>query len=257
VPFALARLPDRRGLAGGAAALGILLAATTLPIVFYAGTTSRYLVDFLPALVLLALVGFLGIEAASTAGRMPLGPLVAPILRVALAYSAVVAWLLAIALSSFYQGAERGTQMIEHGQIDDATTVFASVARVNPDFRGTADLSVGIGLLKSGPTRLAEATERLRAAAAEVPGDEQAHYALGQALLARGDVKGAAECFKRALEIAPRDGEAEANLGYAYFRDGRTAEAIEHLKAGLNIDPSLDMARVLLNQLESTRSKSP
>jgi hypothetical protein len=251
VPGVLARLPRAAALAASCCALLVLFAATALPVLFYAGTTSRYLVDFLPALALLALVGFLGMEELGLGnvggGAVPLRVLIPPVIRAALVYSAVVSWLLALALSSFYQGAEEATQLLAAGKIDEAIPVFARVSKVNPDFQGSADLSVGMALLNAG--RIPDATRFLQMSAIERPGDEQAHYALGQALVAAGDFRGSVLSFAKALSLAPADADAEANIGYAYYREGRLAQALEHERAALRLDPGQETAKSMLERL--------
>jgi hypothetical protein len=250
VPVVLMRLSGTAGLKGSSLALALLFAATALPVFFYAGTTSRYLLDFLPPLVLLALIGVAGVEDLASrqgSGRLALGPLIIPVVRMALLFSAVVSWLLAMALSSFYRGAEEGTRLLASGKIDEAIAVFAKTSRVNPDFGGSAHLSAGLALLNAG--RIPEATHYLGLAVIERADDEQAHYALGQALTVGGDFKGSIESFSKALSLVPGDADAEANMGYAYYREGLVSEALAHERAALRLDPGQQTAKTLLERL--------
>ncbi|HZZ20014.1 MAG TPA: tetratricopeptide repeat protein [Opitutaceae bacterium] len=256
VPALLARLPGMSVMRGGAVLLCLLLTATALPILFYAGTTSRYFLDFLPTLSLLALIGLAAAEEIASgrhaATTLPFGRLAVGVLRLALGFSIAVSWLLAVALSLFYQGAEEGTRMLAAGRIDDAVAVFSGVGKVNPDFQASADLSVGLALLGAG--RAAESSRYLEAAAEEQPGDEQARYALGQAELALGKFREAGESFATALKLAPGDADAEANLGFALLRQGRLAEATEHEFAALRLDPNEATAKAIL---AATRDSAP
>jgi len=139
------------------------------------------------------------------------------------------------------------------GKIDEAISVFSQTSRINPDFGGSADLSAGLALLNAG--RIPEATHYLGLAAIERADDEQAHYALGQALIAGGDFKGSIESFSRALRLVPGDADAEADMGYAYYREGLVSEAVEHETAALRLDPDQQTAKTLLERL--TPAKGP
>jgi tetratricopeptide (TPR) repeat protein len=245
-----------RGFPGGAAILALLFAATALPICFYAGATSRYLVDFIPALALLAVVGFFGVEDSpgDPSPSQPVQAAVAlkPVLRVALAYSVAVGWLLAVALGMYYRGAEQATQLVAAGRIDDAIPMFEHMDRINPEARGTSDLAIGNGLM--GAARFREALRFLRAAVEESPGLGAAHFSLGQALLQVGDNEGAADSFRKAVALDPLDWEAEEDLGFALYRAGHVSEAVEHEKTALRIEPHADVARSILDALQPAGS---
>ncbi len=240
--------------AGPSAVLLVLFLAGAVPICLYAGATSRYLLDFIPALALLACLGFLGLERASRGSGLPAGAGLTRLLRAALyaalAYSVAISWLLALALASFYRGAERGLTALNAGRIEEGIAVCDEVCRINPDFRGQAELFIGNALL--GKSRTGEGISYLAAAVRDDPGVEAAHFNLGRAYLVTGRFKESAESFRRATEIDPLDGEAEAELGVALFRLGRVAEAVQHEKAALRVDPSLAAARANLEAIESS-----
>jgi hypothetical protein len=225
----------------------VLFAVTALPICLYAGATSRYLVDFLPALALVAAMGFVGVEASATQKTTEVAAL-RGVMRAALAYSVAVGWLLAVALGMFYRGAEEGTRLLAEGKIDEASVVYGRVCLINPDFKGPAELAVGTALVNGG--RAAEGEGFLVSAIKHAPLDGAAHYALGQALLAQGRLKEAEAAFGTATALDPLDAAAEADLGVAIYRQGRIREAIGHEKAALRIDPSLADARRILTALE-------
>jgi Flp pilus assembly protein TadD len=238
----------------GLASVAILLfAATALPICFYAGATGRYLVDFLPSLALLAVVGFFAVEAS--VGPSPQAPAaefsraLAPVLRAALLYSVAVSWLLAVALSTFYRGAEEGIRLLTTGNIEQAAAVLGRMCRINPDYAASAELEIGAAYIDRGQPARAEAF--LRPAVSANPGLGAARYALGQALLAEGRFQAAADSFRMATRLDPGDGAAEADLGVALFRLGRVAEAIDHERAALALDPTLADARRNLRVLET------
>jgi tetratricopeptide (TPR) repeat protein len=223
------------------AALLILFAGTAIPICFYAGATSRYLLDFLPALVLLAALGVLAAAAAARPLRLVVGA--------ALGYSVVVAWLLAVSLSRFYQGAEEGMALLSAGRTEEAAALYGRACLINPDFKGTAELGLGSALVGAGRTD--QGLALLRAAAADDPALEAAHFDLGEALLRLGQFNAAAESLRRAIALDRFDAEAEADLGVALFRQGRLAEAIEHERAAVRIQPGLAQARQNLQGMEA------
>ena len=239
--------PQARDLPGIAAVPAVLFLAAAVPICCYAGATSRYLLDFIPALALLAILGLLGLER-TLGGSAP-----ASILRVAvygaLAYSVAVGWLLALALGSFYRGAEEGLALLNSGRIEEGIAAYDRVYRINPDFRGQGELMVGTLLLDHG--RQEEGMAYLNSAARDAPGLAAAHFNLGRAYLERGRFAESAGSFRRAAALDPYDAEAEAGLGVALFRLGLVHDAMEHEKAALRIDPAQADARRILEALGS------
>jgi tetratricopeptide (TPR) repeat protein len=242
-----------------ACALLLLCALEALPIFLYACVSSRYLLDFLPALALLAALGILGLEGAlgadpsSALGVSVRGSVLAPALRTAvygaLAYSVAGGWLLAVALSGFYRGAEQGTADLASGRLREGLSAYERVCAINPDFRGTAEMLVGTTLLAQG--RAAEGIGFLVAAARDHPDLPAAHLNLGRALLELGRLKQSEDSLRRAAALDPLDGEAEAYLGVVLFRQGRLADAIDRERAALRIDPDLDAAKANLQAFGS------
>ncbi len=254
LPLAWRARPPRdragRSLTGIAAALALLVVAAAGPLCVYAATSSRYLLDFIPALTLLAALGWLGAWRGSGAGP---APLVRGAVGCALAYSVGVTWLLALALSTFYRGAEQGMAILALGRIDDGIAHYERLCRINPDFRGRAALMIGTSLLGQG--RQDEGIGYLKAAVRDEPGLAAAHFNLGQAYLDRRSFTESAASFRRAAELDPTDAEAQADLGVALFRLGLLGEAIEHERAALRIDPGLGAARQNLGAFEATLAR--
>lgn len=248
LPFFWIRGGNERVVRGIGAILALLFAVASVPICLYAGATSRYLLDFMPPLALLTAVGFLCLQGTGSpfsSGRNALRAAAAA----AVVYSTAVICLLALALQSFYRVAEEGTSLLSSGRIGEAVIAYEAACRINPDFRGHADVALGSAMVAGG--RVAEGTARLRSAAHESPELGAAHFNLGQTLLDQGLFREAAESFARAAVLDPHDGGAEANLGVALFRLGLVSQAIEHEKAALRIDPTLSDARRNLQALES------
>jgi tetratricopeptide (TPR) repeat protein len=247
------RADSRRAVQGASAVLLVLFLASAVPICCYAGATSRYLLDFIPALALLSVLGLLALERTlrvpEPAGHgSALGTLLRIAVRGALAYSVLVGWLLALALGGFYRGAEQGMALLNSGRIGEGIATYTRVTRINPDFRGQAELMIGTVLLGRGKT--AEAVAFLNSAATDDPGLAAAHFNLGEAYLEQARFAESADAFRRAAALDPFDGEAEADLGVALFRLGGVREAIEHERIAIRIEPTLAAARENLRAFE-------
>lgn len=246
-----AALGGSRKLVGAAVVPTVYFLAVAATICAYAGATSRYLLDFMPALALLAWVGLVGLEGGSLRAA-PVKSAAYPIARaaaaVALVYSIAISWLLALALSAFYSGAEKGTALLRSGQIPEAVAAYEAVCRIDPDFRGQAELGIGTALMGKGRTK--EAAGYLQSAVLDEPQVAAAFFNLGSAYLQLGRFKEASDALGRAAALDPYDSEAEADLGVALARMGRLEEAAEHLRAALRIDPSLEQVKGNLRALE-------
>ncbi len=246
----------RRALPAVTAVPALYFLIVSITICAYAGATSRYLLDFIPAMALVAWAAFLCLEdpngrfaaAASRTGTFLRGAMMG-----AFVYSVAVAWLLAIALSAFYRGAEKGVALLGSGKVSEAVAAYEQVCRINPDFRGQAELGVGTALLGQG--RAKEAVEYLRAAALDAPKAAPASFNLGRALLQLGRFSEASESLARAAKLDPLDWEAEADLGVALARLGKLEQAAEHLRAALSIDGSQSQVRSNLKAIETVLGK--
>jgi serine/threonine-protein kinase len=82
-----------------------------------------------------------------------------------------------------------------------------------------------------------EAVAFFRVAVGLRPGNIAAHYNLGHALYAQGDVKGAIACFTRALDLEPKDANAHINLGTALYAQGDLKGAIACYTRALDLEP--------------------
>lgn len=239
------------GLSWFAATLGASFLVVAVTICAYAGATSRYLLDFMPALALLAWIGVVGLHSGAATKRFT-GYRVVPLLRAvavaAFAYSVAVGWLLALALSAFYRGAEEGVSLLNSGRIQEGIALYEKVCRIDPDFQGTAELGIGSALLSSG--RAKEAVGYLQSAVLDGPKTEAASFYLGRAYMETGNFREAAKALDRASSLDPLDAEAEAYLGISLARMGRLEAAVAHLKAALRIDSSMDQVRGNLRALE-------
>jgi tetratricopeptide (TPR) repeat protein len=249
---------------------------------------ARYEVDFLPALVLLAVVGILGLERAlaptSESGRAD-----RPVRRRALR----LGWGLLLGLSvafnllagvEYYAEVQTilGNQLFEAGKVSEAFEHYQHALRINPDF-ANAHENLGLALAKLGRVpeaieqyeqalridpdssrghndlaialvrlgRLPEAIGHWEQALRIKPAYFEAHNNLGSTLLQSGRIQEAIEQYKQALQINPDLAEAQYNLGIALAQAGRTPEAIEHLQQALRIKPDFTAAQNALARLQA------
>jgi len=247
-PFAWKRDGGARNLPWASWVLAALFLAAAVPICCYAGATGRYMLDFIPALTLLAVLGLLEILR-----QVGASPIVRGIISAALIFSIGVAWLLAVALATFYRGAESAFTSAMAGRLDEAAAKYERLCRINPDFKGQAELSIGTAML--GGERQAEGIGYLNAATRDDPSLAPAHFNLGQAYLQQGRFAEAAAAFGRAAALDPYDGVAEEEEGVALFKEGHVEEAIGHEKAAARIQPTLDIARKDLQDFEAARNR--
>src|SRR2546422_9538798 len=83
-------------------------------------------------------------------------------------------------------------------------------------------------------------------AAAQAGPDAEELFAKGVQLHQSGDVLGAIEAYREALEKEPGRIDARSNLGAAYVRLGRYEEAVEQYKKALGIAPDNTIVRLNL-----------
>ena len=81
------------------------------------------------------------------------------------------------------------------------------------------------------------AADAYRAAIRVAPGDAAAHNGLGVTLRVDGDLGGAIEAFREALRLAPRDPAVRHNLANALHARGAMPEAIAAYRAAIRLDP--------------------
>ena len=222
----------------GAVALFFWIGALTLGL--YCCTCSRYEVEFLPALLLLAVVGILGLERAlgsiSESGQAE---------RAVWRRAARWGWGLLLGfsvvfnlLASVEHYAEAHTYMgiglLRAGKIQDAIGHFEQALRIEPDL---AEAHSNLGFVLDLAGRVPEAIEHFQQALRIKPDDAETHNNLGFALDQLGRAQEAIEHFQQALRIKPDYAEAHYNLGDALVQLGRVQEAIGHYKEALRIKP--------------------
>jgi tetratricopeptide (TPR) repeat protein len=221
-------------------AVALLFGICALTLGFYWWVGFRYAVDFVPALLLLAVVGILGLERVlaptSESGQADR----AVWRRVArwgwgllLGFSVVFNLLVTV---EHYAGAHNnmGFALAQTGRLEEAIRQYEQALRIKPDLT-EAHYNLGVALGQAG--QMQEAIKHLEQAVRMEPDYPDAHYNLGAALEQMGRIEAAIGHYEQALRIKPDYAEAHCNLGTALWLAGRMPEAIEHWEQAVRMEP--------------------
>jgi tetratricopeptide (TPR) repeat protein len=264
VPLAWRNRSDQAGstLRWFVAAAALLFAMCALTLGCYCSSSFRYEVDFLPALLLLAVVGILGLErvlAPTLASNRIRGQESGLTNRPVWRQAARCGWGLMLGFSvafnllaslEYYAEAQNGLgdDLFQAGKLSEAVGHFQRALRINPDY-ADAHESLGNVLLQTG--RLPEAMVQYAQVLRLNPDYVEAHCNLGVALLQTGRLPEAMRHWEQALRINPDQVEVLDNLGAALVRLGRVREAIARYQQALRINPDDADARNALAHLQS------
>ena len=187
-----------------AAALFLLFIICFSTMCLFFSAATRYELDFLPALLLLAFLGVLGLDcalASSTALRR------------------IVRW--GVCFLAAYSLVFNALISVEtHAEIDYLA--------------GNASASVG---------KLDEAMAQYQKALALWPGGADAHFGAGNIFYRKGQMDAAIAEYKKAVELNPNFPEAHNNLADSFLKTGRLDEAIVQYQKTLEITPDFVVAR--------------
>jgi tetratricopeptide (TPR) repeat protein len=247
-------------------AIFLLFGLIALTLCLFMGATDRYELDFLPALVMLAVVGVLGLERA-----LVLFPVWRRVARggvgLLVGYSLVYNVLESIEIhtnvdcltgnillaqghldeaSVQYQkalsrwpdspdaNAGAGSVSFQKGQIDEAIVHYQKALEINPDVAETHN-NLGYCFLQKGHAD--EAIIQFQKAVELYPDSAVFHNALGNAFFNKGDIPAAIIQYKKALELNPDFAETYNNLGYCLLQEGRVDDAIIQYQNAVRIQP--------------------
>jgi tetratricopeptide (TPR) repeat protein len=216
-------------------AVFLLFATCALTVCLFLMASSRYELDFLPALMLLAVMGVFGLERALVG---------LPVWRRLARWG----WCLLLAcsvvfnlLASFETHAEAnffaGNFLVRQGRAGEALEYFQKALALEPE---SASFHGGLGTALFQEGRMNEAIIQYQKALEINPGfaeAAEAHNNLGYSLLRKGRLNEAITHFQKALEIKPDYAEAHLNLGYSLFQIGRVDKAIVHFQKAIELQP--------------------
>ena len=270
------------------AVVAFFFVISALTFCFFCYSATRFEMEFLPALVLLAVVGILGLERAlaptsksgladQPAWRRAVRCLWGLLLGFSVAFNLLASvenyavsqyqigitfWRMgrsqdairyferALRIKPDYAQAhcDLGTALQREGRIEDAIRHFEQALRLRPD-RAVLQYDLAGALMQAG--RPEQAISHWEQALQLKPDFAEAHNNLGITLEQTGQVPDAIRHFEQALQIKPDFVDAHYNLGIALERAGRIAEAIDHFEQALEINPNFVKARDELTRLRA------
>jgi tetratricopeptide (TPR) repeat protein len=214
------------------AATALLFAMCAFTLGLFYATGFDYELDFLPPLLLLAVIGILGLERALTnrpvwrrAARCGWGVL----LGLSVAFN-----LLATAEHYAEAHTVRGDDLMVAGRHQEAIEQYERALHIEPDY-ARAHNNLGHELLQAG--KIEEAIAHDEQALRLKPDFAEAHYNLGLALAQTGRIKEGIAHYEQALRLKPDYADAHNNLANALAQTGRIGEAIAQYEHALRIKP--------------------
>jgi len=237
-------------------AVGVFVGACAFTLGLVCAANLRYEIDFLPALLLLAVIGVLGLERV-LAPTSESKPALRPVWRRAAQWGwgllLGISVMFNLLMSVFYyaQGHyDVGTDLLWLGRVQEAIEQYERAVQINPDFAGAHD-HLGTALMQAGKTQ--EAIQHYERAVQIKPDYAGAYFNLGEASAELRRSKDAIRHYEEALRIKPEYAEAHVNLGNELLAQGKLQDAIAHYKEALRIKPEqaeahLNFGNALLGQ---------
>ena len=219
-------------------AAALLFGANAVLFCLFYGNTSRYEFEFLPALLLLAVLGIFGLERALAA-------------RPRLRGAARAGWACLLAVSLAYMGLQsdlRGaqTRLLYGSMLSDSGLPKAGIAQLRAALRRAPGLAEAHNNLANAYLRLNlphEAEAEYEEAIRLDPGSAAQRYNLGNLLVREGRAAEAVLEYQAALQLEPNYAEVHYNLAVALFQLGRSGEAETHYREALRLKPDMDPRR--------------
>ncbi|HTS19668.1 MAG TPA: tetratricopeptide repeat protein [Verrucomicrobiae bacterium] len=225
-------------LRGFLVAVALLFGISTLVLSLFFSASVRYEAEFLPTLVLLAVIGILSVDR-SLSDR--------PVWRRAARWG----WSLLLGFSVTFNLLARAERCAEAhydfgfalggaGHMQEASEQYQQALLLKPDF---AEAHNNLGGILIAQGRLEEAIGHLEQAVRIEPDNFEAQNNLGIALAQMGRMQQAISHWEQALRIKPNYAGAHYNLGKALAQMGRLEDAIAQYQEALRIKPDFVQAR--------------
>jgi tetratricopeptide (TPR) repeat protein len=229
----LARPPEGRAALGRwVAAVALVFGNSALIMDLFYGNCSRYEVEFLPLLILLAVIGILSVDRM-LAGRSPWRFAVrcgwGALLIVSIGFN-----LLAGAEHYVVEHYNLANWFVQTNRVPEAIAEFRRVIGLRGDYAEAYD-NLGSALLQTGHAD--EARANFESALRFNPDSYEAHNNLGNALTSLGRQAEAVGQYELALRLKPDSTLLRDNLAYLLVQVGRTADAIAEYREVLRLDP--------------------
>jgi cytochrome c-type biogenesis protein CcmH/NrfG len=130
--------------------------------------------------------------------------------------------------------------------VDEAIACYDEAIAIDPKY---APAHFNMGQARKAKGQLDEAIACWKTASALDPGNPAAHNNLGALLFqVKRDYAGAVACFKKAVALDPKNAEPHYNLGHALSGNGQADEAIACFRRAVELDPRFANAHGALGQ---------
>jgi hypothetical protein len=216
------------------AATALLFLLSAAPLLLFYWCSSRYELEFLPSLVLLAIIGIFGLERA-LADQPAWRKFARSTWSLMLGYS-IAFNLLAGVESRAEERYVYGSALLDHAQTADAIAEFRSALHIKPGY-AEAHNSLGVALARSG--RMPEAIAEFQASLQASPSLADAHTNLGNSLAQMGQAGEAVAQYEQVCRLQPNSAVAHYNLAYGLQLLGRRDEAMEQYQEAVRLNPQL------------------
>jgi tetratricopeptide (TPR) repeat protein len=224
-------------------ALVSLFITVSFTLCLFFATNIRYEWDFLPELLILSMIGFLGVERAVLQARRE-----ASMVRwgwcLLLMYSLVFSILLNIETHAKVDCRE-GIIFVRNNRFDDALGKYQKALAIWPD---DADAHYGLAGILVEMGRPDAAIAEYQKTVEIAPDDAPARENLGYGLLKTGRADDAIVQFQKAVELEPASAEFRSGLAFCLSEMGRQDDAIVQYQKAVDLDPSSAAGHAYLGQ---------
>jgi len=213
-------------------AVGLQFVICALTICSFFSASDRYEFDFLPAWLLLGLMGILGLERALA--TLPVVRNVARCFLFLMLAGSAAFNILANVEPHAEANSITGDNLLFQEDVDGAVARYRKALAIWPH---CADAFRGLGnaFLKTG--EIDDAIDQYQRALQINPKDVEALNNLGNCFLQKGRLDDAMAEYQKALEINPNSPEARGNLGFCLLQTGRVDEAIVQYQKAIELKP--------------------